>query len=137
MVPGEGREPLAGGRNRSLPALLLPLPLPPLQGLEIVFRVGLALLQVNQAELMQLDMEGMSQVGQECQGWRGCPQPGAPSHRMPLQVTERAGLRGWKVACLTSLIYFHPLCSPEVSLREQRTPRLCQTQLGASSLGPG
>lgn len=137
MVPGEGREPLAGGRNRSLPALLLPLPLPPLQGLEIVFRVGLALLQVNQAELMQLDMEGMSQVGQEGQGWRGCPQPGAPSHRMPLQVTERAGLRGWKVACLTSLICFHPLCSPEVSLREQRTPRLCQTQLGASSLAPG
>lgn len=33
------------------------------QGLEIVFRVGLALLQVNQTELMQLDMEGMSQVG--------------------------------------------------------------------------
>lgn len=34
------------------------------QGLEIVFRVGLALLQMNQAELMQLDMEGMLQVGQ-------------------------------------------------------------------------
>lgn len=32
------------------------------QGLEIVFRVGLALLQMNQAELMQLDMEGMLQV---------------------------------------------------------------------------
>ncbi|XP_023365646.1 ecotropic viral integration site 5 protein homolog [Otolemur garnettii] len=31
------------------------------QGLEIVFRVGLALLQMNQAELMQLDMEGMLQ----------------------------------------------------------------------------
>ncbi|XP_036089672.1 EVI5-like protein isoform X4 [Rousettus aegyptiacus] len=31
------------------------------EGLEIVFRVGLALLQVNQMELMQLDMEGMSQ----------------------------------------------------------------------------
>uniref|UniRef100_A0A8D2AA71 Rab-GAP TBC domain-containing protein n=1 Tax=Sus scrofa TaxID=9823 RepID=A0A8D2AA71_PIG len=29
------------------------------EGLEIVFRVGLALLQMNQAELMQLDMEGM------------------------------------------------------------------------------
>lgn len=41
---------------------------PPLQGLEIVFRVGLALLQVNQAELMQLDMEGMSQVGQGQEG---------------------------------------------------------------------
>nr|XP_045360088.1 EVI5-like protein [Camelus bactrianus] len=41
----------------------LPLPLP-LQGLEIVFRVGLALLQVNQTELMQLDMEGMSQYFQ-------------------------------------------------------------------------
>ncbi|XP_070320898.1 EVI5-like protein isoform X4 [Odocoileus virginianus] len=35
-----------------------------LQGLEIVFRVGLALLQVNQTELMQLDMEGMSQYFQ-------------------------------------------------------------------------
>uniref|UniRef100_G3QHV3 Ecotropic viral integration site 5 like n=1 Tax=Gorilla gorilla gorilla TaxID=9595 RepID=G3QHV3_GORGO len=34
------------------------------EGLEIVFRVGLALLQVNQAELMQLDMEGMSQYFQ-------------------------------------------------------------------------
>lgn len=44
------------------------LPPPPLQGLEIVFRVGLALLQVNQTELMQLDMEGMSQVGQEGRG---------------------------------------------------------------------
>uniref|UniRef100_H0X8N5 Ecotropic viral integration site 5 n=1 Tax=Otolemur garnettii TaxID=30611 RepID=H0X8N5_OTOGA len=31
------------------------------KGLEIVFRVGLALLQMNQAELMQLDMEGMLQ----------------------------------------------------------------------------
>lgn len=40
-----------------------------LQGLEIVFRVGLALLQVNQTELMQLDMEGMSQVSQD--GWEG------------------------------------------------------------------
>ena len=36
-----------------------------MQGLEIIFRVGLALLQVNQMELMQLDMEGMSQV---CRG---------------------------------------------------------------------
>lgn len=34
------------------------------QGLEIVFRVGLALLQMNQAELIQLDMEGMLQVSQ-------------------------------------------------------------------------
>ncbi|KAM8764077.1 EVI5-like protein isoform 4-T4 [Rhynchonycteris naso] len=34
------------------------------EGLEIVFRVGLALLQVNQVELMQLDMEGMSQYFQ-------------------------------------------------------------------------
>lgn len=32
------------------------------QGLEIVFRVGVALLQMNQTELMQLDMEGMLQV---------------------------------------------------------------------------
>ncbi|XP_005050399.1 PREDICTED: ecotropic viral integration site 5 protein homolog isoform X3 [Ficedula albicollis] len=31
------------------------------EGLEIVFRVGLALLQMNQAELLQLDMEGMLQ----------------------------------------------------------------------------
>ncbi|KAM6454399.1 ecotropic viral integration site 5 protein homolog isoform 3-T5 [Liasis olivaceus] len=31
------------------------------EGLEIVFRVGVALLQMNQAELMQLDMEGMLQ----------------------------------------------------------------------------
>lgn len=33
-----------------------------LQGLEIVFRVGLAILQMNQTELIQLDMEGMLQV---------------------------------------------------------------------------
>ncbi|KAG2461711.1 EVI5 protein, partial [Polypterus senegalus] len=32
-----------------------------IQGLEIVFRVGLAILQMNQTELMQLDMEGMLQ----------------------------------------------------------------------------
>ncbi|XP_034438623.1 ecotropic viral integration site 5 protein homolog isoform X4 [Hippoglossus hippoglossus] len=31
------------------------------EGLEIVFRVGLALLQMNQTELIQLDMEGMLQ----------------------------------------------------------------------------
>ncbi|XP_077133095.1 ecotropic viral integration site 5 protein homolog isoform X2 [Ranitomeya variabilis] len=31
------------------------------EGLEIVFRVGLSVLQMNQAELMQLDMEGMLQ----------------------------------------------------------------------------
>ncbi|XP_034293129.1 ecotropic viral integration site 5 protein homolog isoform X3 [Pantherophis guttatus] len=31
------------------------------EGLEIVFRVGVALLQMNQAELVQLDMEGMLQ----------------------------------------------------------------------------
>lgn len=31
------------------------------EGLEIVFRIGLALLQMNQTELMQLDMEGMLQ----------------------------------------------------------------------------
>lgn len=35
-----------------------------LQGLEIVFRVGLAILQMNQTELIQLDMEGMLQVNQ-------------------------------------------------------------------------
>ncbi|XP_018426415.1 PREDICTED: ecotropic viral integration site 5 protein homolog, partial [Nanorana parkeri] len=32
------------------------------EGLEIVFRAGLAVLQMNQTELMQLDMEGMLQV---------------------------------------------------------------------------
>ncbi|XP_025057655.1 ecotropic viral integration site 5 protein homolog isoform X11 [Alligator sinensis] len=32
-----------------------------MKGLEIVFRVGLAVLQMNQAELLQLDMEGMLQ----------------------------------------------------------------------------
>ncbi|XP_051776638.1 EVI5-like protein isoform X1 [Erpetoichthys calabaricus] len=31
------------------------------EGLEIIFRVGIAILQYNQAELIQLDMEGMSQ----------------------------------------------------------------------------
>ncbi|XP_073707273.1 ecotropic viral integration site 5 protein homolog isoform X3 [Garra rufa] len=31
------------------------------EGLEIVFRVGMAILQMNQVELMQLDMEGMLQ----------------------------------------------------------------------------
>ncbi|XP_059416354.1 ecotropic viral integration site 5 protein homolog isoform X5 [Carassius carassius] len=31
------------------------------EGLEIVFRVGMAILQMNQTELMQLDMEGMLQ----------------------------------------------------------------------------
>ncbi|XP_042636040.1 EVI5-like protein [Catharus ustulatus] len=35
------------------------------EGLEIVFRVGMALLQLNQAELVQLDMEGMSQYFQK------------------------------------------------------------------------
>jgi hypothetical protein len=50
-----------------------------LQGLEIVFRVGLALLQVNQTELMQLDMEGMSQVGQD--GWEDeTVSPGGDRH---------------------------------------------------------
>lgn len=32
------------------------------QGLEIIFRVGLAILQYNQTDLIQLDMEAMSQV---------------------------------------------------------------------------
>ncbi|KAJ7316208.1 hypothetical protein JRQ81_002370 [Phrynocephalus forsythii] len=35
------------------------------EGLEIIFRVGMALLQFNQTELMQLDMEGMSQYFQK------------------------------------------------------------------------
>lgn len=53
-----------------------------LQGLEIVFRVGLALLQVNQTELMQLDMEGMSQVGQD--GWEDeTISTGGGRHRKP------------------------------------------------------
>lgn len=50
------------------------------QGLEIVFRVGLAILQMNQAELMQLDMEGMLQVSE----------PGA--FRQPVLPRE-AGMR--------------------------------------------
>lgn len=33
-----------------------------MQGLEIIFRVGLAILQYNQTDLIQLDMEAMSQV---------------------------------------------------------------------------
>lgn len=57
-----------------------------MQGLEIVFRVGLALLQVNQTELMQLDMEGMSQVGQV--GWEG------DRHRSPFHVT-RGDVASW------------------------------------------
>ena len=52
------RDPWESRTGDALPPL-------PLQGLEIIFRVGLALLQVNQMELMQLDMEGMSQV---CRG---------------------------------------------------------------------
>ncbi|XP_053354184.1 ecotropic viral integration site 5 protein homolog isoform X5 [Clarias gariepinus] len=35
------------------------------EGLEVVFRVGLAILQMNQAELIQLDMEGMLQYFQK------------------------------------------------------------------------
>ncbi|KAM6921761.1 ecotropic viral integration site 5 protein homolog isoform 2-T2 [Xenentodon cancila] len=35
------------------------------EGLEIVFRVGMAILQVNQADLIQLDMEGMLQYFQK------------------------------------------------------------------------
>lgn len=58
------------------------------QGLEIVFRVGLALLQVNQTELMQLDMEGMSQVGQD--GWEDeTVSSGSDRHRKPSHVTRR------------------------------------------------
>lgn len=59
-----------------------------LQGLEIVFRVGLALLQVNQTELMQLDMEGMSQVGQG--GWEGeMVSTGSDRHRKPSHMTKK------------------------------------------------
>lgn len=71
QAPDRGR-PRARGGLRPAPGTAVPLP--PSQGLEIVFRVGLALLQVNQTELMQLDMEGMSQVGRR--GRVG----GIPSH---------------------------------------------------------
>uniref|UniRef100_UPI00398F3BB0 EVI5-like protein isoform X3 n=1 Tax=Pristiophorus japonicus TaxID=55135 RepID=UPI00398F3BB0 len=45
------------------------------EGLEIVFRIGMAILQFNQAELMQLDMEGMSQHFQKVipQQFDSCP----------------------------------------------------------------
>ncbi|XP_043550625.1 EVI5-like protein isoform X5 [Chiloscyllium plagiosum] len=45
------------------------------EGLEIVFRIGMAILQFNQVELMQLDMEGMSQHFQKVipQQFDGCP----------------------------------------------------------------
>lgn len=46
-----------------------------LQGLEIVFRVGLAILQMNQTELIQLDMEGMLQVNQPS---KVCTAPTSP-----------------------------------------------------------
>ncbi|XP_068130645.1 EVI5-like protein isoform X2 [Hyperolius riggenbachi] len=35
------------------------------EGLEVIFRVGMAILTVNQTDLMQLDMEGMSQYFQK------------------------------------------------------------------------
>lgn len=66
-----------------------------LQGLEIVFRVGLALLQVNQTELMQLDMEGMSQVSQD--GWAGeAVSTEGDRHRKPSPMTRRE-LEMWLV----------------------------------------
>ncbi|XP_078285571.1 EVI5-like protein isoform X5 [Rhinoraja longicauda] len=45
------------------------------EGLEIVFRIGMAILQFNQVELMQLDMEGMSQHFQKVipQQFDSCP----------------------------------------------------------------
>lgn len=56
-----------------------------------MFRVGLALLQVNQTELMQLDMEGMSQVGQD--GREGGTAPtGSTRHGRPSQVMGKAWL---------------------------------------------
>lgn len=64
-----------------------------------MFRVGLALLQVNQVELMQLDMEGMSQVGQG-------PKKGGITPRL------RRGTWASEVRCLeflSSLILFYPL----------------------------
>lgn len=65
-----------------------------LQGLEIVFRVGLALLQVNQTELMQLDMEGMSQVSQD--GWAGeAVSTEGDQHRKPSPMTRREFIECW------------------------------------------
>ncbi|XP_051897925.1 EVI5-like protein isoform X2 [Pristis pectinata] len=45
------------------------------EGLEVVFRIGIAILQFNQVELMQLDMEGMSQHFQKVipQQFDSCP----------------------------------------------------------------
>ncbi|XP_062892057.1 EVI5-like protein isoform X2 [Mobula hypostoma] len=45
------------------------------EGLEVVFRIGMAILQFNQVELMQLDMEGMSQHFQKVipQQFDSCP----------------------------------------------------------------
>uniref|UniRef100_A0A4W3K716 Ecotropic viral integration site 5 like n=1 Tax=Callorhinchus milii TaxID=7868 RepID=A0A4W3K716_CALMI len=45
------------------------------EGLEIVFRIGISILQFNQAELVQLDMEGMSQHFQKVipQQFDSCP----------------------------------------------------------------
>lgn len=77
-----------------------------LQGLEIVFRVGLALLQVNQTELMQLDMEGMSQVSQD--GWQGeTESAGGDRHRKP-SLTTRGEREVWLVG---RVIAWHA-CSP-------------------------
>lgn len=93
-----------------------------------MFRVGLALLQVNQVELMQLDMEGMSQVGQG-------PRKGG------IAPSPRRGTWAGKVRCsefLSSLILFYPLWPlrlPGELGWALRSPRLCQTQSRASSLG--
>ncbi|XP_069783814.1 EVI5-like protein isoform X2 [Narcine bancroftii] len=45
------------------------------EGLEVVFRIGMAILQFNQVDLMQLDMEGMSQHFQKVipQQFDSCP----------------------------------------------------------------
>ncbi|KGL75140.1 EVI5-like, partial [Tinamus guttatus] len=66
------QEAPGGGIRSSCPFPAFPLPVATrvfdifmYEGLEIVFRVGMALLQVNQAELIQLDMEGMSQFFQK------------------------------------------------------------------------
>lgn len=85
-----GRDPRAPWENRTRDALS---PLPS-QGLEIVFRVGLALLQVNQMELMQLDMEGMSQVGQGPRAGWDPPAPHPEQRYLGRQSSGRWG-RVW------------------------------------------
>lgn len=75
--------------------------------------MGLALLQVNQTELMQLDMEGMSQVGQEGQGgWD------SQRHLGRGRPPERQkGLAMRAEMSLSILLLSHGLCSLRPSCR--------------------